>query len=222
MSLVLGILARDKAGNQEVVFASDGRAVAHDTKEIRNESFEKIKKLTPKICMGYAGSSGELYEDVYKELDIRIKGMKVKDLPSITSKLKSIILEQKNTKVHKEMEKSYGPLIHKFIIGGVFKRKLRINTLNSKTNFQIKKHKFPPRSNIFCQIFASNNDIQAKVEVLVNDKLGHEQTFDEIVENTRDIISKASELCNTINNHIFIRRLSRDFEQEKYIGFEKE
>jgi len=220
LSLVLGILIRDNSGNQEIIFASDGRSVAHNTKKIRNEDVEKIKKLTPKICMGYVGHSAELYEDVYKELENKIQEMKIKDLPSISSKLKAVILEQQNTRKHKEIERKYGPLNHAFIIGGVFHQKLRINILLSKNNFLIKKHKFPPRINISFQILGSTTEIHKKVEIIARERLDRKQSFDEIVRNIRYIISKAAESYYGTNDHIFIRRLSKNFEIETYIGYE--
>jgi hypothetical protein len=80
MSIILGLIIKDLAGNKEMILASDGRAIEHGTKNIRNEDFEKVKRLTPRLCIGYCGHSGEFYEDVLIELENKIKKMMVKDL----------------------------------------------------------------------------------------------------------------------------------------------
>ena len=70
MTLIIGIFTRDIHDKEEIFFASDGLAVTYkNNKKIgQDEDVEKIRKLTPKICMGYAGKNSELFEDVYDEL----------------------------------------------------------------------------------------------------------------------------------------------------------
>lgn len=220
MSLVLGILIRDYFGNREIIFASDGRAIAHDTKKVRSEDVEKIRKLTPKICMGYGGHSGELYQDVYNELIKKMRKMMVKNLLFVSSKLRTVIIEMLKKKIHKEHEKIYGPLYHKFIIGGIYNRELIINVLETKNNYQTEIHKLPLWKNISIITAVPSQEIFEKVKGIVEEKLGHQQSFDEVVENIRYVISKAAERHPGINDHIFIRRHSRNFELEKYSGYE--
>lgn len=220
MSIVLGILIRDNFGNREMIFASDGRAVAHDTQKVRNEEVEKIKKVTPRICMGYAGNSAELFQDVFKELTKRIRKMMAKNLLFVSSKLRTVIIEMEKAEIHREHERVFGPLYHKFFIGGFHNRELRLNTLESTDGFQMKKHELSSKSNIFIDMGVPSQDVLNKVKDIVYERLGHEQSFDEILKNVRYVISKSAERHHGINDHIFIRRLSRNFDLEKYKGYE--
>jgi len=121
MSIVLGIIIKDAAGNKDLIFASDGRTLEHKTKKIRNEDYDKIKRLGPTLCIGYAGSSEELFEDVYTGLKSKIQNKPTMDLLFAASKLRATILETLEIPKHQEVEQYYGPLNHQFIIGGFYK-----------------------------------------------------------------------------------------------------
>jgi hypothetical protein len=220
MSIVLGVIVRDLNGNREMFFASDGRALEHGTKNIRNEDYPKIKKLGPKTCIGYAGHSRELYEDVFNELDTKMKGMKNKDLVFVSSKLRQIIIDMLKSQKHAEIEKHFGPLNHQFIIGGFYNRKLRLNILLSSKGYQISKHDLSHSTNVAIEILGSSDEVQKKMKEICQDTLGHAQSFDEIIKNIRYAISKVAEQTHDVNNHIFVRRLSRQLELEKYVGYE--
>lgn len=214
MSIILAILIRDNFGNRDIIFASDGRSIAHDTKKVRSEDVEKIRKLTPKICMGYGGHSGELYQDTYNELTKRMRKMMVKNLVFITGKLRTVILETLKTEMHREHEKVYGPLYHRFIIGGIYNRELLINVLESIDKFQIKKHEFRSKENIVIITAFPTQEVSQKVSSIIKEKLGYEQSFEEVIKNIRCVIYKAAKIDKSINDHIFIRRFSRNFDLE--------
>ena len=62
-------------------------------------------------------------------------------------------------------------------------------------------------------------EIQKGVENILDKKLRPMHSLGETVKIIRYVISKIAGLCpKKINNHIFIGRLSRNFELERYIG----
>lgn len=220
MSIVIAVIVDNRQGSKEIIFASDGRVLEHGTANIRNEDLDKVKKLGPKTCLGYAGQSGELFEDVFRELEKSMTKLPLKDLLFVSNKLRQVIIHQLNVQKHVDVEKYYGPLNHQFIIGGYYNKKLKLNTLLSSAGFQINKHDLDHSSNVAIEILGSSDDIQKKMGNICKMKLGHPQGFDEIVMNIRFAISKIAEQTNDVNNHIFVRRLSNDFDLENYIGYE--
>lgn len=227
MTIILGIFIRDSFGNREMVFASDGRAMECETTDngktitrLRSEDVDKIRKLTPKICIGYAGNCSELFEDVYKELKDKMLEMIKGDLESFAKRVQEIILEIKNTERYIEIEKESGPLIHKFIVGGAYNDTLISIRLHSKDKYKIKKDKFLSCPDISYLIDGSTEEVQKKVETIFKKKMHQMQSLSEIEKIIRYVISKAAGLHPNINNHIFIRRLSRNFDLEKYIGYD--
>lgn len=231
MTIIIGIFVRDSFGNREMIFASDGRAMECETTDngktttrLRSEDIDKIRKLTPEICIGYAGGCSELFEDVYKELKDKMSGMIKEDLESFTKRLRKIILEIKNAERYIKIEKESGPLIHKFIVGGAYDDTLVLIRLSSKDEYKIKKDEFLSIPEISYLVDGATEEVQEKVEIILDEKLPKLQYFDRINEKIvyiiRFAISKAAELYPHINNHVFIRRLSRNFDLEKYIGYE--
>lgn len=59
MTLIIGIFTRDIHDKKEIIFASDGLAVKYENNKKfgQDDDVEKIRKLTPKICMGYSGKT---------------------------------------------------------------------------------------------------------------------------------------------------------------------
>jgi len=231
VTIILGIFVRDSFGNGEIIFASDGRAMECETNNngktitrLRSEDVDKIRKLTPEICIGYAGNCSELFEDVYKELKDKISEMIKEDLESFTKRLQEIILEIKNTERYIKIEKESGPLIHKFIVGGAYNDTLVLIRLHSKDEYKIKKDEFLSSPDISYLVDGATEEVHKKVKNILDEKLLQIQNFDgisnKIVYVIRYVISKAAELHPHINNHVFIRRLSRNFDLEKYIGYE--
>jgi len=221
VSIVLGVIVRDLDGNREMIFASDGRVLEHGTKNVRNEDYPKIKKLGSKACMGYAGHSGELFEDVFNIMNAELKKMKNKDLMFVSSKLGQVIFDMLKSQRHAEIEKHFGPLHHHFIIGGFYNKKPRINVLLSSKEYQITKQDLSHSTNVAIEILGSSDEIQQKMKEICQNRLDHAQNFDEIVKNIRYAISKVAEQTHDVNNHIFIRRLSKGFELESYLGYEQ-
>lgn len=216
----------DNSGSEDLIFASDGREIKYnyDKNKIVNqdEDAEKIRKLTPKVCMGYAGKSAELFRDVYKKLKSRIPEIRKKDFESVSDELKKIINEMLNIKKHKELEDKFGLLTHKFVIGGANKNnKLRLNYYFSGNNFEKKKYKFHPNAGcLYLPLYPPDDKVKREVETILNEKKGQMQSFEEAVKIIRYVISEAAKIDKSMNNHIFIRRLSRNFELERYIGYE--
>lgn len=136
MTLIIGIFTRDIHNKKEIIFASDGLAVKYENnKKIgQDEDVEKIRKLTPKICMGYAGKNLELFEDVYEELKNNTPKKIKKEMESLTERLQEVILKMLNTKKHKEIEK-HEQAIHKFIVMGFFHGTLPLIRLNSDNKY---------------------------------------------------------------------------------------
>lgn len=231
MTIILGIFIRDSFGNGEIIFASDGRAMECETTNngktitrLRSEDVDKIRKLTPEICIGYAGNCSELFEDVYKELKNKISEMIKEDLESFAKRLKEIILEMKNTDRYIKIEEESGPLIHKFIVGGAYNDILVLIRLHSKDEYKIKKDKFLSSPDISYLVDGATEEVHKEVTSILDEKLPQIQNFNEInnkiVYIIRYVISKAAELHPHTNNHVFIRRLSKYFNLEKYIGYE--
>lgn len=229
MTIILGIFIRDSFGNGEIIFASDGRAMECETTNngktitrLRSEDVDKIRKLIPEICIGYAGNCSELFDDVYNELKDKISETIKEDLESFTKRLQEIIFKIKNTERYIKIEKGSGPLIHKFIVGGAYNDILVLVRLHSKDDYKIKKDEFLSFPDISYLIDGATEEVHKKVEIILDEKLRQMKNFDwindKIVYVIRYVISKAAELHPHINNHIFIRRLSRNFEWEKYIG----
>lgn len=220
MSIIIAVIIRDLGGNKEMIFASDGRVLEHGTNNVRREDFDKVRKIGLKTCLGYTGQSGELFEDVYNLIKVKVQNMYVKDLLFVATKLKATILETLKSQRHAEVEKQYGPLKHNFILGGYYNKKPRLNTLLSGNNYQIEKRELLHSDNVIVEISASTDEIQRKTNEICKERLGHPQSHDEIVLNIRYVISKMAEQTQDINNHIFVRRLSREFELESYIGYD--
>ena len=107
MTLIIGIFVRDSYKKKEIYFASDGLAVKYkDNKKIaQDEDVEKIRKLTPKMCIGYTGKNAELFEDVYRELKDNTSIRMKKEIKPFAGRLQEVILKMLNTKKHKEIEK---------------------------------------------------------------------------------------------------------------------
>jgi hypothetical protein len=219
MSIIVAVIINDLQGNKEMIFASDGRVLEHGTKNIRNEDLDKVKKLGPKTCLGYAGQSGGLFEDVFNAVKTKMQNMPIKDLLFVSNKLRMTILEMLESQRHKEVERQFGPLDHMFIIGGLYNRKLRINRLFSSKRFQIEKDDIVRSKNGIVRIIGSSVDTNAKINAICTEKLNRPQSFDEIVRNIRYAISKVAEQTHEINDHIFVRRLSNNFKLESYIGY---
>jgi len=216
MTLILAIMIIDNSSNEDLIFASDGRKIKYNydknKKVNQGEDTEKIMKLTPKICIGYAGKSAELFRDVYKELKNRLPEMREKDFESVSDKLKKIIKEMLNIKEHKEVEDKFGPLSHKFVIGGANRNnKLRLNYYFSGNNFEKKKYKFHPNAGCLYLTLCPDEKVKQKVDTILNEKKGQVQNLDEIEKIIRYVISEAAKLHPSINDHVFIRRLSRNF-----------
>lgn len=221
MSIVLDVIVRDLNGNREMIFASDGRVLEHGTKNVINENYPKIKKLGPRNCMGYAGHSGELFEDVFDKMDAELKRMQNKDLIFVSSRLRQVIFDMLKSNRHAEIERHYGPLYHCFLLSGLYNKKPRMNVLLSSKGFQITKHDLSHSTNVAVEILGSSDEVQWKMKEICQDRLGHAQSFDEVIANIRFAISNVAEQTYDINDHIFIRRLSRDFGLESYIGYEQ-
>jgi hypothetical protein len=226
MTLILAIRTIDSSGNEDLIFASDGRVVKHtnNKKEIVNEDEKKIRKLTPKICIGYAGQNAILFEDVFDKLKDEIQKMKNKDLMSVKNRLRILIEEMLNTEKYKEVEEKVGPLIHQFIIGGSYRGKIKLRLLKSINRFKTKKIQFPPSEPICCDILGSTDKIQQKAGDVYDEQMREFPTIDGIIKDiakiSRYIISETAKLHPNINNHVFIRKLSKNFDLETYIGRE--
>jgi hypothetical protein len=220
MSIIIALLLDDHQGNRDIVFASDGRMIEHGTTNIRGEDFDKVKKLGNKTCLGYSGDYAEFYIDVFDKLKRSMKIMSLKDILFVSRKLDKIIHERLSTRRYKKVEETFGPLKHHFVLGGFYNNTMRIITLNSTNEFQINNHDLPTNKNIAMEIIGADEKVHSLVLALCEEKLGQRQSLEQIIINLRLIITKASEQNHTINNHIFIRRFSKEFELEKYLGYQ--
>jgi len=219
MTLIIGIFSRDIHDKKEIIFASDGLAVKYkNNKKIgRDEDVEKIRKLTPKICMGYAGKNSELFEDVYEELKNNTPKKIKKEIESLTERLQEVILKMLNTKKHKEIEKEleeHEQVLHKFIVVGLFHGTLTLIRLNSDNKYEISIKEAPPTfPGYTCYIAGLTEEIQKEAMAILDKKLGHILSYDEIENIIRYTISEvAKRYPDKINNRVFIRRLSKRFD----------
>lgn len=227
MTLIIGIFSKDIHNKKEIIFASDGLAVKYENNKIigQDEDAEKIRKLTPKICMGYTGGYSKLFEDVYEELKNNISKKIKRELKPFTERLQEIILKMLNTKKHKEAEKElerHEQVLHKFIVVGLFHGSLILIRLNLDDKYKISIEEahdtFP---NCVRYVAGLTEEIQNEAGKILDKKLEHIQNYDEIKNIVRHTISEIAERYpDKINNHIFIRRLSRNFELEKYKGYD--
>lgn len=220
MSLIIALIVDDHLGYKDLIFSSDGRTIEHGSKKIRREDLDKVKKLSHTTCIGYVGDCGELYEEVFVELRNILKKSSFKDLLFVSIKLRQTILNKIKLERFENFEKEFGPLNHQFIIGGIYKKELRIDTLLSSNNFQICMDDYYSDQGCAIEILGSSDEVHKKVKALCKEKLGHKQTDEEIIENLRFIISKIAENAHDINDHIFIRRFSKNFELESFIGYD--
>ncbi len=227
MTLIIGIFTKDIHDKKEIIFASDGLEVTYkNNKKIsQHEDVEKIRKLTPKICMGYTGKNSKLFEDVYDELKDNTPKKIKKELELFTERLQEVILKMLNTKKHKEIEKyleKHEQVLHKFIAVGLFHGALTLIRLDSDDKYKIsKKEALPTFPEYTCYIAGSAEKIQKETIAILDKRLGHMRSYNEIENIIRYTISEvASRYPEEINNHVFIRRLSRNFELVKYIGNE--
>jgi len=217
MTLIIGMFIRETQDKKEIIFASDGLAVTYKkNKKIgEDEDVEKIRKLTPEICMGYAGKNSKLFEDVYYKLK-NITPEKIK-LESFSKKLKELILKELKTKKHRKIDKELkrtNQLYHKFFIGGLFQNKLILITANPDDNYKLKiKEDFPILPRYFLFVVGMTDEIQDEVEAILNEKLKHIRSYDDIQNIIRFSICEIAERYpGKINNHVFIRRLSKGFD----------
>ena len=218
MTLIIGIFTRDMHDKKEIFFASDGLAVTYkDTKKIgQDENVEKIRKLTPKICMGYAGKNSKLFRDVYEELKNETPNKIKRELEPFTKRLQEIILKMLNTKEHNEIEKElekHELVYHKFISVGLFHGALTLIRLNSDEKYKISTeeiHNILP--DIPRYVAGCTEEIQRETMAILDEKLGHIRSYDEVENIIRYAISEIAERYpDKINNHVFIRRFSKRF-----------
>lgn len=213
MSLIIGIVVKYSYRSWEMIFASDGRSVKHGTTEIRSEEFQKVKKLSDHLCIGYGGHSGELFQDVYDALKPRCSQIK---LAQAKVRLKKTIEKMLQEDHHRRVEDYYGPLHHSFMIGGRSRNELKFYTLDSETDFEPEEHRVQDQSGLIAVPFAPNKKTSKIVLNLLNQKLGERQSSDQIVHHIRNIILEASKIDQSINDHVFIRRITNQFELEEY------
>jgi len=219
MTLIIGMLIRETQDKKEIIFASDGLAVKYkNNKKIgQDEDVEKIRKLTPEICIGYAGKNSELFEDVYDELKNKTLIKTKMELEPFTKRLQELILKKLETNKHGEIEeelKRTNQLYHKFVVGGVFRNKLMLIGANSEDNYNISKEEVPSIFPAYILYVAGLTDeIQDEVEAILKEKLEHIRRYDEIKNIIRFSICEIAERYpGKINNHVFIRRLSKEFD----------
>lgn len=220
MTLIIGIFTVDNRDKKEIFFASDGLAVTYkdNIKNDQREDVEKIRKLTPKICIGYTGKNGELFIDVFDELKNKTCEKQKKELWPFVKRLREVILKMLEKEKHKEIDKGLiqqNQLFHKFIVGGVFDDKLILIIAKSDDKYKTSiQEAVPTISDPVCLVAGSTDEIQDMTKVILEKKLAPKQSNDEIENIIRDTISEIAERCpNEINDHIFIRRLSRNFDR---------
>jgi len=219
MILIIGIFVRDSYKKKEIYFASDGLAVKYkDNKKIaQDEDVEKIRKLTPKMCIGYTGKNAELFEDVYRELKDNTSIRMKKEIKPFAGRLQEVILKMLNTKKHKEIEKElekHEQVLHKFIVVGQFLGAVTLIRLNSDDKYRISiEEVYLTPSGYTCYVAGSTEEIQNKTWAILERKLALIRNNNEIESIIRNTISEIAERYpNEINNHVFIRRLSRNFD----------
>jgi hypothetical protein len=217
MSIVFGVIVRNLNGDKEMIFASDGRILEHGTGRIRNEDYAKTKRLGPQVCIGYAGQSGELFEDVSQAMGVELRRVH-NDAKTVSRKLRQVITDMLETQRHAEIEASFGPLNHCFMLGAVFDKKPKINVLLSSEHYRVNLSELEYSTNVVIRILGSSEEIQKKASDICRERLGHAQGFDEIVANIRFAVSMMAKSSRDINDHIFIRRLSTGFSLESYVG----
>ena len=91
----------------------------------------------------------------------------------------------------------------------------------SSKNYAIEKQELAGYSNVAIEILGSTKDIHNTMKEICKERLGHDQSLDEAIINVCNAISSVAGLTDEVNNHIFIRRLSRGFELERYLGDER-
>ena len=126
-----------------------------------------------------------------------------------------MIKKKLNTKKQKEIEKQCGQLIHKFIVGGVYHNTLFLIRLDSDDKYKPKICKnFPSLPEYKRFIAGSTEKLQNKIDTILEKKLDQIHSISEIENIIKYVISKAAEVDNSINNRVFIRRLSNNFDLE--------
>jgi 20S proteasome alpha/beta subunit len=207
MTLIIGIFIRDNHGNKEIIFASDGLEVRYEgnKKVAQREDVEKIRKLTPKICMGYTGKNAGLFKDVFDELKNKTPKNIKRELEPFKIKLREVILKFLETKKHNQIK-------DRFIVGAVFDNRMILIRVCSDDNYTILEHDKAPTPGIEVYIAGATDEIQEKTKGILKRRMSLEKSNDEIEKIIRDTISEiAEQYSNEINNHVFIRRLSRNF-----------
>lgn len=167
--------------------------------------------------MTYAGKNSELFEDVFDELKNKISETIKRDSVAFAKKLREIILEKLETKKHKEIEEKLircNQLCHNFYVGGVFDNKPILIREKSGDNYKISVTETRPTvSNPIILVAGSTDEIQEMTYTILKKKLVPKQSNDEIEDIIRDTISEVAKLYpNAINDHVFVRRLSKNFD----------
>lgn len=219
MTLIIGIFTRDKDDNKEILFASDGLAVTYkDNKKIaQDEDVEKIRKLSPKICIGYAGKNAELFEDVFDELKMRTPKKIKRELEAFVVRLREIIIKNLQKKKHREIEtelRQRNQLFQKFIVVGVFHNKLMLIRAQPDDDYKISVEEVAPALyDIHPLVAGSTVKIQNETMAILKRQLELIRSNDEIENIIRYTIFEIAERHPTeINKRVFIRRLSRNFD----------
>lgn len=204
MTIVISaILINPNNEEKDICFISDGRVRAGDDHRILDEMCVKTKKISNRICLAYAGQSGELYERVSQLLFERYPRLPNKQLLFITLELKRIILATLPTPPFCELEEK-GPLIHKFIIGGLHKKEMRIYILGNNNNFE------PDLRRDGYRISGSTDEDQKKFQ------FKRVETISDFIKNVREEFDRitTAEPDLPFNNNLTLRRLSNNFDIE--------
>ena len=211
---MIAVLCKDLNGNQEIFFASEGRVLKHRTKEIRSEDYIKTKKLTARSCLGYVGDSGEFFEAVSNELTRKIKQGCIPDISFIASKLQTMIIDMGRKEPHLSVERSYGPLKHIFVLGGLDSKKVKLIEILSNGNYSIKPHSLTSKNNIFALVNGSIKEVHIFADRHIRERLNEAKPFDQIAIDLVEVIKSTSKISDDINDRVMIRRLSNKFELE--------
>ena len=208
MTLIIGIFVRDNNSKKEIFFASDGLEVKYqDNKKVgQREDVEKIRKLAPRLCMGYAGKNAGFYKEVFDKLKNQTPKNIKKDLEMFKKELQKVILNSLRKNVQ-------SPKKDRFIVVGAFGNRMVLIRASSDKNYEILEREVMPAPGIDVYIAGATDEIQEKTNSILKKRMGQIKNNDEIEKIIRDTIYEiAAQYPNDINNHIFIRRLSRNFD----------
>lgn len=195
MSLILGIVFKNRA-----IIVSDGRVKDSNTDLVVDEKFDKTRKITENVILGFSGDRefslwllGQ-FENVCKQ---DISQLKADHVADILCKI-----AQEGVNYRKNLEQSVSTNFQMVVAGRNSKGIMGLYNFGVPTNFEIKKY-----------IPTANNFVYS---VLYPDTKGLHNAFEKIMADYPDkgledyinlLFIKAANMDNSINTNLFMKEI---------------